>query len=64
MADESSKAVLHYPGGEHEMAIGAATEGASAFDIGNLLGKTGLITLDPGFVNTARVRLRDHLHRR
>ena len=53
MADESSKAVLHYPGGEHEMPIRPATEGASAFDISSLLSKTDLITLDPGFGSTA-----------
>jgi citrate synthase len=53
MADESSKAVLHYPGGEHEMPIRPASEGASAFDISGLLSDTDLITLDPGFGSTA-----------
>ena len=53
MADESSKAVLHYPGGEHEMPIRPATEGSSAVDVGNLLSKTDLITLDIGFGSTA-----------
>ena len=53
MADESSKAVLHYPGGEYEMPIRPATEGASAIDIGSLLSKTDLITLDSGFGSTA-----------
>jgi citrate synthase len=53
MADESSTAVLRYPGGEYEMPISPATEGASAFDVGNLLSNTGLITLDPGFGSTA-----------
>jgi citrate synthase len=52
MADEKN-AVLQYPGGEHEMAISTATEGASAFDISKLLPKTGLVTLDSGFGNTA-----------
>jgi citrate synthase len=51
MAD--TKTVLQHPGGEHEMAISAATEGASAFDIGKLLPSTGLVTLDSGFGNTA-----------
>ncbi|WP_035305616.1 citrate synthase [Actinokineospora inagensis] len=46
-------AALRYPGGEHEMAIVAATEGTSGVDLGKLLAKTGLVTLDPGFVNTA-----------
>jgi citrate synthase len=53
MADESSKAVLHYPGGEHEMPIRPASEGASALDISGLLSDTDLITLDPGFGSTA-----------
>jgi citrate synthase len=53
MADEKTTAVLRYPGGDHEMAITPATEGASAFDIGKLLPGTGLVTLDSGFGNTA-----------
>ncbi len=53
MADESTNAVLHYPGGEYEMPIRTATEGASAVDIGNLMSKTDLITLDSGFGSTA-----------
>jgi citrate synthase len=52
MADEST-AVLSYPDGEHDMAISPATEGSSAFDISKLLPTTGLVTLDPGFGNTA-----------
>ncbi|MHA6792440.1 citrate synthase [Pseudonocardia bannensis] len=56
MSDESAAsdtAVLRYPGGEHEMAINAATEGASAVDVSKLLSKTGLVTFDPGFNSTA-----------
>jgi citrate synthase len=55
MADEASTqtAVLTYPGGEHEMAINPATEGASAIDVGKLLSKTGMTTFDPGYGNTA-----------
>ena len=55
MADDTStpKAVLQYSGGEHEMAINAATDGASAFDIGKLLPATGMVTLDSGYGNTA-----------
>jgi citrate synthase len=54
MADETtSAAVLHHPGGEHEMPIRPATEGASAFDIGKLLPSTGLVTFDSGYGNTA-----------
>jgi citrate synthase len=50
-ADET--AVLHLPGGDQEMPIKAATEGASAVDISKLLSGTGLVTLDSGFGNTA-----------
>jgi citrate synthase len=53
MADESTNAVLHYPGGEYEMPIRTATEGAAAVDIGSLLSKTDLVTLDSGFGSTA-----------
>ena len=44
---------LRYDGGEHEMAVASPTEGAPGVDLGKLLGETGLVTLDPGFVNTA-----------
>jgi citrate synthase len=54
MADETaSTATLHHPGGEHEMGIRPAAEGASAIDIGKLLPTTGLVTLDSGYGNTA-----------
>src|ERR687892_645859 len=54
MADETtSAAVLSHPGGEHEMAIRPASEGASAFDISKLLPSTGLVTFDNGYGNTA-----------
>jgi citrate synthase len=53
MAEESSKTVLHYPGGELEMPIRPATEGASAFDISGLLSNADLVTFDPGFGSTA-----------
>src|ERR1044072_5243651 len=56
MADEPRKtATLHTPGGEREMTIRPATEGASAFEIGKLLSTTGLTTYDPGYGNTAPV---------
>ncbi len=44
---------LHHPGGELELPVIAGTEGAHGIDIKPLAGKTGLVTLDPGFVNTA-----------
>jgi citrate synthase len=59
MADDTATAqtaVLKYPDGEHEMAISTATEGAAAFDISKLLPKTGMVTLDSGFGNTASCR--------
>jgi citrate synthase len=47
-------AVLHYSDdGELKLPAKPATEGASGFDISKLLSTTGLVTLDPGFVNTA-----------
>ncbi|MBD0324583.1 MAG: citrate (Si)-synthase, partial [Aldersonia sp.] len=56
MADEPGKtATLHTPGGDLEMTIRPATEGASAFEIGKLLSGTGLTTYDPGYGNTAPV---------
>ncbi|HEY6792346.1 MAG TPA: citrate synthase [Trebonia sp.] len=39
--------------GELKLPAKPATEGASGFDISKLLSTTGLVTLDPGFVNTA-----------
>ena len=46
-------AVLHLSGGDYELPIKKATEGASAFDIGTVLSATGLTTLDSGYGNTA-----------
>lgn len=51
MANEN-KAVLHYPGGEYEMDIIKATEGNDGVILGNMLGETGLVTFDPGYVST------------
>ncbi|WP_175935421.1 citrate synthase [Corynebacterium sp. Marseille-P4321] len=53
MATENNqKAVLQYPGGEYEMPIKEATEGQSGIELGNLLGETGYVTFDPGYVST------------
>jgi citrate synthase len=49
----SGTVVLSHPGGEHTMTIKPATDGAPGIDLGKLLATTGLVTLDPGFVNTA-----------
>src|ERR1700712_92729 len=55
MADEPTTATLHTPGGDLNLTIRPATEGASAFEIGKLLASTGLTTYDPGYGNTAPV---------
>jgi len=52
-SDAPETAVLTYPGGQHEMPIAKAVEGASAVELGKLLSGTGLVTLDNGFGNTA-----------
>jgi citrate synthase len=49
-------ASLHYPGGTAEFPILPATAGASSLDIAGLTRRTGLTTLDNGFVNTASTK--------
>jgi citrate synthase len=44
---------LSHPGGELELPTVPATDGNSGIDVSSLLKQTGLVTLDPGFVNTA-----------
>jgi citrate synthase len=44
---------LGHPGGEHQMPIVRATQGAPAINLTTLLAKTGMVTFDPGLVNTA-----------
>ncbi|NYH79175.1 citrate synthase [Actinopolyspora biskrensis] len=44
---------LRYDAGEHEMSVTAPTEGTPGVNLDKLMAKTGLVTLDPGFVNTA-----------
>ncbi|MFC5998036.1 citrate synthase [Quadrisphaera sp. GCM10027208] len=44
---------LQHPGGELELPTVPATEGNDGIDVSSLLKQTGLVTLDPGFVNTA-----------
>jgi citrate synthase len=53
---DRATASLHYPGGTAEFPILPSTEGASSIDISGLTRKTGLTTLDNGFVNTASTR--------
>ncbi len=38
---------------ELELGVAPATQGQSGVDVSSLLAKTGYVTLDPGFVNTA-----------
>ncbi|WP_433058406.1 citrate synthase [Dactylosporangium sp. CS-033363] len=44
---------ITYPDGELELKVRKATEGPGGLEIGSLLNKTGQVTLDTGFVNTA-----------
>jgi citrate synthase len=44
---------LRHEGGELELPVKPATEGSPGIDVAKLLSKTGMVTLDPGFVNTA-----------
>jgi len=56
MSDVSNGATLTYDRGQLDLPVFAATEGNDAIDVGKLLSKTDLVTLDPGFVNTAACR--------
>ncbi len=49
-------ASLQYPGGTAEFPILPATAGAPSLDIAGLTRRTGLTTLDNGFVNTASTK--------
>ena len=51
-SDNENKAVLHYPGGEYEMDIIRAAQGNDGVVLGNMLGETGFVTFDPGYVST------------
>ncbi|CCH27900.1 citrate synthase [Actinosynnema sp. NPDC047251] len=51
--NDTRTVALRHQGGEHEMKVVPATEGAPGIDLGKLLANTGLVTLDSGFVNTA-----------
>ncbi|HEX4701289.1 MAG TPA: citrate synthase [Pseudonocardiaceae bacterium] len=44
---------LRYQGGELALPIKPATEGSAGIEVTKLLSTTGLVTLDPGFANTA-----------
>jgi len=49
----ASAVELNYPGGDLKLPILPAAEGSAGIQLGRLLSETGLVTLDPGFVNTA-----------
>ena len=56
MPDTSASGTLslrHADGTEQDLTVVQPTEGAPGVDIGGLLSKGGLVTYDPGFVNTA-----------
>src|ERR1700689_573725 len=45
---------LHYgEGAELDLPVKTATEGSAGIEVTKLLSTTGMVTLDPGFVNTA-----------
>ena len=52
-APATETAALTYPGGEHTLEINVASEGSDAVNVAKLLPKTGMVTFDPGFGNTA-----------
>ncbi|OBJ68046.1 citrate synthase [Mycobacterium sp. 1274756.6] len=56
MAATDDTATLRYPGGELDLDVVTATEGADAIALGSLLAKTGYTTFDHGFVNTASTK--------
>ncbi|ABS02628.1 citrate synthase I [Kineococcus radiotolerans SRS30216 = ATCC BAA-149] len=51
--DMADSVTLKHAGGELDLPVTPATEGAAGFGIGSLLKETGLVTLDSGFTNTA-----------
>jgi citrate synthase len=44
---------LEHPAGSLPLSVRSAVDGPAGLDISDLLKKTGYVTLDPGFVNTA-----------
>ena len=56
VAATDDTATLKYPGGELDLDIVHATEGADGIALGPLLAKTGYTTFDNGFVNTASTK--------
>ncbi|TFD90530.1 citrate synthase [Cryobacterium serini] len=56
MSADPNKVTITFPGGSAEFPILTSVEGVSSIDISTLTKKTGLTTLDYGFVNTAATR--------
>ncbi len=56
MSIDPNKVTLTFPGGSAEFPILTSVDGVSSIDISTLTKKTGLTTLDYGFVNTAATR--------
>ena len=53
MNTKTSEAVLKFEGREVTLPVVIGTEGDKGLDISHLRRETGLVTIDPGFVNTA-----------
>jgi citrate synthase len=53
MSDGPDQVTLEYADGKLPLGIVPATEGNAGVNVSSLLSKTGYVTLDPGFVNTA-----------
>ena len=54
MSEAGGSAALTVPGGDElALTVAPASEGSAGIEISSLLAKTGLVTYDPGFANTA-----------
>src|ERR1700760_4558989 len=50
----NGKVALHYgEGSQLDLPVKQATEGSDGIEVTKVLATTGMVTLDPGFVNTA-----------
>src|SRR6202046_4755260 len=52
-ASANGSVALRYDGGELDLPVKQATEGSAGIEVTKLLSTTGMVTVDPGFVNTA-----------
>jgi len=52
-AAEPDAVTLDHGGRQLKLSVSHGTEGAGGIHVGKLLANTGMVTLDPGFVNTA-----------